>query len=80
VDKEKFKAAPEFDISKWETGASNQLAEVYRYYGHEPYGTTGTRIDIRTDTRTDIRTDTRPDTTRLSPSLDMLKKPARSLG
>ncbi len=50
VDKEKFKAAPEFDMSKWETGASNQLAEVYRYYGHEPYfnsatATTATRLD-----------------------------------
>jgi sporulation protein YlmC with PRC-barrel domain len=41
VDKEKFKNAPTFDMTKWEAGStSNQLAETYRYYGREMYVTT----------------------------------------
>ena len=38
ADKEKLKAAPRFDMSKWaECSESNHVAEVYRYYGEEPY-------------------------------------------
>ena len=38
VDKEKFKAAPDFEMSKWaEHSQSRRVAEVYRYYGQEPY-------------------------------------------
>ena len=50
ADKDKFKAAPEFDMSKWETGVtSNQLAETYRYYGHELYvRTPGGEVNART--------------------------------
>lgn len=38
VNKEKFKGAPAFDVSKWdEASQTNQLFETYRYYGQEPY-------------------------------------------
>jgi sporulation protein YlmC with PRC-barrel domain len=38
VDKEKFKGAPAFEISKWdESSQTNQLIETYRYYGQQPY-------------------------------------------
>lgn len=38
VDKAKFKAAPAFEMSKWDEGAqTNQLLETYRYYGQQPY-------------------------------------------
>ena len=38
VNKEKFKAAPDFEMSKWaEHSQSRHVAEVYRYYGQEPY-------------------------------------------
>ena len=38
VDKEKFKAAPDFAMSKWaEHSQSRHVAEVYRYYGQKPY-------------------------------------------
>ena len=40
ADKEKLKAAPRFETSKWaECCESNHVAEVYRYYGEEPYFT-----------------------------------------
>ena len=39
-DKEQIKAAPQFGTSSWaEIGQSNQVADVYRYYGQEPYFT-----------------------------------------
>lgn len=38
VDKQKFKAAPAFAMSRWaEQSQSLRVAEVYRYYGQEPY-------------------------------------------
>jgi sporulation protein YlmC with PRC-barrel domain len=38
VSSEKFKAAPEFVISKWaENCTSGRVAEAYRYFGEEPY-------------------------------------------
>jgi sporulation protein YlmC with PRC-barrel domain len=38
ADKEKLKAAPRFEMTKWaECCESNHVAEVYRYYGEEPY-------------------------------------------
>lgn len=38
VDKERFKAAPAFEMSKWrESFESSRVAESYRYYGQEPY-------------------------------------------
>jgi uncharacterized protein YrrD len=38
VDKKKFKAAPDFAMSKWaEHSQSRHVAEVYRYYGQKPY-------------------------------------------
>ena len=38
MDKKKFKAAPDFTMSKWaEHCQSRRVAEVYRYYGLEPY-------------------------------------------
>ncbi|MCX6904810.1 MAG: PRC-barrel domain-containing protein [Verrucomicrobia bacterium] len=38
VDKEKFKAAPEFAMSKWaEHCQSPRVAETYRYFGQVPY-------------------------------------------
>ena len=38
VDKEKFKAAPDFAMSKWaEHCQSRHVAEAYRYYGQTPY-------------------------------------------
>jgi sporulation protein YlmC with PRC-barrel domain len=38
VDKEKFEAAPSFAMSKWtEHCQSRRVAEVYRYFGQEPY-------------------------------------------
>jgi sporulation protein YlmC with PRC-barrel domain len=40
ADKETLKAAPRFEMSKWAEGCeSNQVAEVYRYYGERPYFT-----------------------------------------
>jgi sporulation protein YlmC with PRC-barrel domain len=37
ADKEKLKASPRFEMSKWaESTDSNRLAEVYRQYGEEP--------------------------------------------
>jgi hyperosmotically inducible periplasmic protein len=40
VDKEKFKVAPAFEMSKWdEASRTNQLWETYRYYGQQPYFT-----------------------------------------
>ena len=40
ADKEKLKAAPKFEMTKWaECCESNHVAEVYRYYGEEPYFT-----------------------------------------
>ena len=38
MDKQKFKIAPDFAMSKWaEHCQSRRVAEVYRYYGQEPY-------------------------------------------
>jgi sporulation protein YlmC with PRC-barrel domain len=38
ADKEKLKAAPKFEMSKWAACCeSNHVAEAYRYYGEEPY-------------------------------------------
>lgn len=38
VDKEKLKAAPAFEMSKWrESFETNRVVESYRYYGQEPY-------------------------------------------
>lgn len=38
ADKEKLKAAPKFEISKWdECCDTNHVAEVYRYYGERAY-------------------------------------------
>jgi hyperosmotically inducible protein len=38
VSKEKLKAAPRFDTSKWDEGTqSNRVTEVYGYYGEQPY-------------------------------------------
>jgi hyperosmotically inducible protein len=38
ASKEKLKTAPKFDLSKWdESTQSNQVIEVYGYYGEEPY-------------------------------------------
>jgi len=38
ASKEKFNAAPRFDLAKWDEGTqSNQLSEVYGYYGQHPY-------------------------------------------
>jgi sporulation protein YlmC with PRC-barrel domain len=38
VDKERFKAAPVFEMSKWdESSQSNRLIEAYGYYGQQPY-------------------------------------------
>jgi sporulation protein YlmC with PRC-barrel domain len=38
ADKEKLKAAPQFEMSKWAEGSdSNHVVEIYRYYGEEPY-------------------------------------------
>ena len=38
VSKEKLKAAPKFDTSKWDEGTqSNRVTEVYGYYGEQPY-------------------------------------------
>jgi sporulation protein YlmC with PRC-barrel domain len=38
ADKEKLKAAPKFEMSKWAVCCeSNHVAEAYRYYGEEPY-------------------------------------------
>lgn len=38
VDQEKFEAAPHFAMSKWaEHCQSRRVAEVYRYFGQEPY-------------------------------------------
>jgi sporulation protein YlmC with PRC-barrel domain len=40
ADKETLKAAPKFKMSKWaECCESNQVSEVYRYYGERPYFT-----------------------------------------
>lgn len=38
IDKEKFKAAPQFTMSQWAAhNQSSLVAEDYRYYGQEPY-------------------------------------------
>ena len=38
MDKEKFRAVPDFAMSKWaENCQSRHVAEIYRYYGQEPY-------------------------------------------
>ena len=58
ADKEKLKNAPKFDIAKWdESTQSNQVTEVYAFYGEQPYfvadrdedrtGTTATSADIK---------------------------------
>jgi len=40
TDKERLKAAPEFDLSKWAEGSQEaRVVEVYRIYGEEPYFT-----------------------------------------
>ncbi len=40
ADKETLKAAPKFEMTKWaECCESNQICEVYRYYGERPYFT-----------------------------------------
>src|SRR5579859_6901629 len=37
TDKEKLKAAPKFEMSKWAEGSdSDHLSAVYHYYGQEP--------------------------------------------
>src|SRR5450755_1671990 len=42
ASKEKLKAAPKFDLTKWdESTQSNQLMEVYGYYGEQPYFVAG---------------------------------------
>src|ERR1022692_461907 len=42
ASKEKLKAAPKFDLSKWdESTQSNQLMEVYGYYSEQPYFVAG---------------------------------------
>jgi sporulation protein YlmC with PRC-barrel domain len=56
ADKEKLKAAPRFEMSKWaEATDSNRLSEVYRYYGEEPAFTFVQRtaaLDRQGDTNT----------------------------
>jgi len=38
TSKEKFNAAPRFDVTKWDEGTqSNRLSETYGYYGQQPY-------------------------------------------
>jgi len=38
ASKEKFNAAPRFDLAKWDEGTqSNQVSEVYGYYDQHPY-------------------------------------------
>jgi sporulation protein YlmC with PRC-barrel domain len=38
ISKEKFSAAPRFDVAKWdENTQSNRLSEAYGYYGQQPY-------------------------------------------
>ena len=38
ADKDRLKAAPRFDMAKWdEAWDSNRVSEVYRYYGQQPY-------------------------------------------
>ena len=42
ADKAKLTAAPKFEMAKWaECCNSNQVAEVYRHYGQEPYCSSG---------------------------------------
>ena len=42
ADKAKLTAAPKFEMAKWgECCSSNQVAEVYRQYGQEPYCSSG---------------------------------------
>jgi sporulation protein YlmC with PRC-barrel domain len=41
ADKEKLKAAPRFEVSKWEElSQPNKVTEVYSYYGQQPYFST----------------------------------------
>jgi len=40
ADKEKLKAAPKFEASKWEENSASQVTEVYSYYGQQPYFST----------------------------------------
>ncbi len=38
ISKEKLKAAPRFETANWdESTQSNQVVEVYSYYGEQPY-------------------------------------------
>ena len=41
ADKEKFNASPKLDASAWDAMDSNRLAEVYSYYGRQPYFAVG---------------------------------------
>ena len=46
ADKEKLNAAPKFEMAKWaECCNSNQVADVYRQYGQQPYCSSGHRKD-----------------------------------
>jgi len=41
AEKEKLKAAPQVDLSKWDVCCdANRVSEVYHYYGQEPYFST----------------------------------------
>ena len=46
VDKETLALAPKFDMAKWtECCQSNQVSEVYRFYGERPYFSGGPTKD-----------------------------------
>jgi hyperosmotically inducible periplasmic protein len=47
ADKAKLTAAPKFEMAKWaECCNSNQVAEVYRQYGQQPYCSSGHKKDV----------------------------------
>jgi sporulation protein YlmC with PRC-barrel domain len=49
MDKERFKAAPAFELSRWdEYTTADRLAESYRYYGQPAYWTSSSSIQSRT--------------------------------
>jgi sporulation protein YlmC with PRC-barrel domain len=61
VDKERLKAAPEFDLTKWsECCQSNRVVEVYHYYGCEPYFITWTNSRAESPKAAAERAETKP--------------------
>ena len=50
ADKEKLKAAPRFETSKWEEYSQpNHVTQVYSYYGQQPYSLAGNDQNLNAD-------------------------------